>query len=104
MTGPVSAEDEGLRRLENELKVARRFGERATKQMHLAMADDVSKAQSRARQAEKKAASAQTRARAATRRAKQAERELAALKQSHTSKAVRAVVAIPKRIKRWRRS
>lgn len=101
---PMRAGDEGLRRLEKELKVARRFGERATKQMHIAMAADVKKAQTLARRAEKKAAAAITRAREATRRAKRAERELAELKQSRTWKAGRVVVAIPKRLKRGGRS
>ena len=90
----------GLRRLERELRVARRWGAKATRQMHKTVLADVTRAEQRAKQAEKRAAEAERRAKAATQRAEKAEAELARLRNSSTWKAGRAVVAVPARIKR----
>lgn len=103
VSDPAGASDEGLRRLERELKVARRFGERAVREMHAAVAADLTKARQQAKRAEKRAAEAERRARLANRRAKRAERELAALRASSTWRAGRAIVAVPARIKGWTR-
>jgi hypothetical protein len=84
-------------RLDTELKNARRFGVKTTRQLHKAMLEDVRRAERRARAAEK-------RARQAERRAEAAEAELAAVRSSSTWKAGRAVVAVPARIKNWRKS
>lgn len=98
---PTAADlDQGLKRLERELRVARRWGAKATRQMHQAVLADLKKAEQRARRAEKAAAEAQTRAQEATRRAERAEAELAAVRSSTTWKAGRAVVALPARVRR----
>lgn len=94
----------GLRRLERELRVARRWGAKATRQMHRAVLADLTRAEQRAKRAEKRAAEAEKRARAATQRAERAEAELAALRNSSTWRAGRAVVAVPARLKRLGRS
>jgi hypothetical protein len=84
-------------RLDTELRNARKYGARTTRQLHKAMGEDVRRAERRAREAEKRAA-------AAERRAEAAERELAAVRSSSTWRAGRAVVAVPARIKNWRKS
>lgn len=101
---PVSDVDLGLKRLERELRVARRWGAKATRQMHQSLLADLRKAEQRARRAEKRADEAEARARAATQRAKHAESELASIRSSATWKAGRAVVALPARVKRLGRS
>ncbi|MCW2794636.1 hypothetical protein [Nocardioides sp.] len=101
---PSSDVDQGLKRLERELRVARRWGAKATRQMHRAVVADLKAAEQRAGRAEKKVAEAEDRARTATARAEQAESELAAIRSSATWKAGRAVVALPARVKRLRRS
>ncbi|MDN4174636.1 hypothetical protein QWY28_16870 [Nocardioides sp. SOB77] len=95
-----NAADAGLRRLETELKAARRFGAKATKQMHAAVAADLERAERRARRAERRAAEAEARATAAERRARRLQRELAEVRASTTWRAGRAVVAVPARLKR----
>ncbi|MBC9734862.1 hypothetical protein [Nocardioides marmotae] len=94
------AVDAGLRRLETELKAARRFGAKATKQMHTAVAADLDRALRRARRAEQRAADAEARATRAERRVRRLERELAEVRSSATWRAGRAVVAVPGRLKR----
>ena len=89
--------EQGLKRLERELRVARRWGARATRQMHQTLAADLKKAQQRAKRAEQKAAEAEQRAQAA-------EAELASIRSSTTWKAGRAVVALPSRVRRLGRS
>jgi hypothetical protein len=84
-------------RLDTELKNARRFGVKTTRQLHRTMLEDVRRAESRARAAEK-------RARQAERRAEAAEAELAAVRSSSTWRAGRLVVAVPARIKNRRKS
>ncbi len=83
----------GLRKLENELAAARRFGARATKQLHAAMLADV-------RAAEERAEDAVRRARRAEQRARRAEDELARLRSSTTWRAGRVLVAVPARLAR----
>ena len=83
-------------RLDTELKNARKYGAKTTRQLHRVMVEDVRRAEKRAREAEKRAA-------AAERRAEAAERELASVRSSSTWKAGRAVVAVPSRIKNWRK-
>ncbi|HET9421565.1 MAG TPA: hypothetical protein VFO49_10535 [Nocardioides sp.] len=83
-------------RLDRDLNDARRHGERASRQIHKVMVQDLRAAERRAREAEK-------RARQAERRADRAERELAAVRESSTFRAGRAVLAVPVRIKKWRK-
>jgi hypothetical protein len=83
--------------LDRELSNVRQYGDRATRQMHKLMLQDLRRAEQRARAAEKQA-------RRAERRADRAERELAAVRSSGTWRAGRVVVAVPTRIKRWRKS
>ncbi|MDN4162578.1 hypothetical protein [Nocardioides abyssi] len=97
--GPAAV-DAGLKRLETELRAARRFGARATRQMHAAVAADLEAAERRARRAERRAAEAEARAARAERRARRLERELAEVRSSTTWRAGRAVVAVPARLKR----
>lgn len=108
---PLSDVEVGLRRLERELRAARRWGAKSTRQMHRAVLADLTVAEKQAKRAEKRlaeavkrATDAESRARAATVRAERAEAELAELRTSPTWKAGRAVVAVPARIKRLRRS
>lgn len=84
-------------RLDTELKNARRYGVKTTRQLHKVMLRDIQRAERRARQAEKRAAEAE-------RRAERAERELAEIKRSATWRAGRAVVAVPARLKRLGKS
>lgn len=84
-------------RLDRELKNARKYGVKTSRQLHKVMLEDVRRAERRARRAEKRAAEAEARAEAA-------ERELAAIRQSATWRAGRAVVAVPARIKRLGKS
>ena len=84
-------------RLDRDLYDVRRHGERASRQLHKVMAQDLRQAERRARDAEKLA-------RRAERRADRAERELAAVRGSSTYRAGRAVMAVPVRIKKWRTS
>jgi hypothetical protein len=102
---PTSADSSGLPaevrtivwRLDTELKNARKYGVKTSRQLHKVMVEDVRRAERRARQAEKRAAEAEKRAEAA-------ERELATIRQSSTWKAGRAIVAVPARIKRLGKS
>ena len=80
--------DRGLRRLEAELRAARRFGARATRQMHAVVLADLRRAEQRAQRAE--------------RRVRRLEKELAEVRASATWRAGRAVVALPARVRRWR--
>ncbi|HWM74759.1 MAG TPA: hypothetical protein VNQ53_13500 [Nocardioides sp.] len=84
-------------RLDRDLNDVRRHGERASRQLHKVMSQDLRQAERRTREAEK-------RARRAERRADRAERELAAVRGSSTYRAGRAVMAVPVRIKKWRKS
>ncbi|CAN5609122.1 hypothetical protein BH11ACT8_BH11ACT8_30500 [soil metagenome] len=99
-----------VKRLERQLGNARKWGLRATKDLHASMIKDVKqaeqqarKAEQQARKAERRATEAEKRLATAQRRAKQAEAELARIKGSTTWKAGRVVVAVPARIKRWGR-
>lgn len=83
--------------LDRELTNVRKYGAKAARQMHQRMLGDLRRAELRARAAEK-------RARRAERRADAAERQLAAVRASGTWKAGRLVVAVPVRIKNWRKS
>lgn len=89
----MTAAGNGLKRLETELRVARRWGARATREMHTALVRDVAAAEKRARVAERQADRAR-------KRAADAERELARLRESATWKAGRVVVAVPARLRR----
>ena len=84
-------------RLDTELKNARKYGVKTSRQLHKVMLADVRRAERRAREAEKRAEEAEKRAAAA-------ERELAAVRSSATWRAGRAVVAVPARIKRLGKS
>lgn len=101
------SESEGYLRLEQELKVARRWGRRAVREMHATMVKDLRAAERRARRAERRTAEARQRARRAERRARaaeeraaRAERELAEVRSSTTWRVGRALVAVPSRLKR----
>jgi hypothetical protein len=83
--------------LDRELTDVRRFGERSTRQIHKLMLRDLREAQQRAREAER-------RARRAERRADAFERRIDEMRSSSTWKAGRIVVAVPTRIKSWRKS
>jgi hypothetical protein len=96
----VSESSEGYLRLEQELKVSRRWGRRAVKDMHAVMLKDLRAAEGRARRAERRTAEARKRAKRAEQRAVRAERELAELRQSATWRAGRALLAVPSRLKR----
>ncbi|GGO76842.1 hypothetical protein [Nocardioides deserti] len=100
---PRAAVDPGIKRLEIELRAARKHGARATKQMHAAVAADLEAAERRARRAERRAADAEARATRAERRARRLERELAEVRSSATWRAGRAVVALPAKVKRLTR-
>jgi len=93
-----------VRRLERMLADQQKFSVRATKQMHATLVKELKEAEQRARRADKRAEAAEKRLGAAQLRAKQAEAELSAIKQSSTWKAGRAIVGVPARIKRLRRS
>ncbi len=80
-------------RLDRDLNDARQHGERASRQIHKVMVQDLRRAERR-----------EERARRAERRAERAERELAAVRGSSTYRAGRAVLAVPVRIKKWRKS
>lgn len=84
-------------RLDKELKNARKYGAKTSRQLHKVMLEDVRRAERRARQAERRATEAEQ-------RAERLERELAEVRSSATWRAGRAVVAVPARIKRWRTS
>jgi hypothetical protein len=84
-------------RLDTDLKHNRKYGVRASRQLHKVMLADVRRAERRARQAEKRAAEAEKRAEAA-------EAELAAVRSSSTWKAGRVIVGVPARIKRLGKS
>lgn len=99
----------GLKRLEQELVLARRFGARASREMHQRVIKDLRAAEGRARRAEHRAAEAMKRATQAermatraTKRAQRAERELDKLKQSTSWRLGQAVVSVPARLKRQR--
>lgn len=94
--------DRGLRRLEAELRAARRFGARATRQMHAVVLADLRRAEQRARRAERRAHQAEQRAQRAERRVRRLEEELAEVRASATWRAGRAVVALPARVRKWR--
>jgi hypothetical protein len=98
---PESAVDPEIRkivwRLDTELKNARRYGVKTSRQLHKLMLEDVRRAERRARRAEKRAAEAEKRAEAA-------EAELVAVRSSSTWKAGRAIVGVPSRIKRLGKS
>jgi len=96
----VNAAEEGLERLETELRLARQWGARATHEMHATLVRDLAAAEKRAGRAQRRAAEARKRAADAERRARHAERELAQLHESTTWKAGRAVVAVPARLRR----
>lgn len=96
----MSESSEGYVRLEQELRVSRRWGRRAVKEMHAAMLKDLRAAEGRARRAERRTEEARKRAKRAEQRATRAERELAELRQSATWRAGRALLAVPSRIKR----
>lgn len=93
-----------ITRLDSDLNDARRHGERAVQQMHKVMLRQVRAAERRARRAEQQVRRAKQRARRAERRAARLERELAAIRASSTWKAGRALVAVPGKIKNWRKS
>ncbi|MDQ3484919.1 MAG: hypothetical protein M3445_05850 [Actinomycetota bacterium] len=97
---PADSTHVGLKRLERELRVARRHGAKAIKQMHAALVADVRRAERRAEKAETEAAEAIRRARQAERRARRAEAELVEIRSSRTWKTGRAVLAAPARIRR----
>ena len=84
-------------RLDRDLNDARQHGERASRQIHKVMVQDLRQAERRAREAEKRAGRAE-------RRAERAEQALAAVRGSSTYRAGRAVMAVPVRIKKWRKS
>ena len=84
-------------RLDTELKNARKYGVKTSRQLHKVMIEDVRSAEKRARQAEKQATEAEQ-------RAERAERELAAIRSSSTWRAGRLIVAVPARIKRLGKS
>lgn len=105
----MSDAEAGLKKLEDELVRARRFGTRATKEMHARVVKDLRAAEGRARRAEQRAAEAMKRATQAeqkaaraAKRAQRAERELAAVKGSTSWKVGHAVVSVPARLKRRR--
>lgn len=90
-----------IKRLERELASAQKFSVRSTRQLHASMLKDVRDAEKRARQAEKRAEAAEERLAAVQKRARVAEAEVAAVRESSTWKAGRAVVAVPSQLKRW---
>lgn len=96
----MSESSEGYVRLEQELRVSRRWGQRAVKEMHAAMLKDLRAAEGRARRAERRTEEARKRAKRAEQRATRAERELAELRKSATWRAGRALLAVPSRLKR----
>lgn len=103
----MSDAEAGLKKLEDELARARRFGARAAKEMHARVTKDLRAAEGRARRAEqraaeatKRAAQAEQRAVKAAKRAQRAERELAAVKESTSWKVGHAVVSVPARLRR----
>ncbi len=105
----MSDAEAGLKKLEDELVRARRFGARATKEMQVRVVKDLRAAEGRARRAEQRAAEAMTRAgeaeqkaTRAAKRAQRAERELAAIKDSTSWRVGHAVVSVPARLKRRR--
>lgn len=89
-----------VKRLERELASARKWSVRSTRQLHATMLKDVKDAERRARQAERRAVAAEERLAKAQKRARAAEAEVAAVRESSTWKAGRAVVAVPARLKR----
>lgn len=95
---------EQVKRLERQLANSRKWSLKATQDLHRSMLKDVKAAEQLARKAERRATEAEQRLANAQRRAKRAEAELEAIKASNTWKAGRAVVAVPARLKRWRRS
>ena len=84
-------------RLDRDLNDARKHGERTARQLHKTMLREIRDVERRARDAEQ-------RAQRAERRAARAERELAAVRSSSTWRAGRAVLAVPVRIRKLRRS
>ena len=96
----MTARDEGLARLEVELRLARQFGARAAREMHGVVLADLAAAERRARQAERRAAVAEQRAKRARRRARRAERELALIRRSTTWRVGRVVIAGPAHLRR----
>lgn len=93
-----------IKRLERELASARKWSHKSTRQLHAGMLEDLKSAERRARQAERRAVAAEERLGRVQKRARVAEAEVAAVRESTTWKAGRAVVAVPVRIQRWRRS
>ena len=91
-----------IRRLERELASAQKWSMKSTRQLHATMVKDLKAAEKRARQAERRAANAEERVTRLQKRAREAEAEVAAVRESATWKAGRAVVAVPAKVKRWR--
>lgn len=96
----MSESGRGYFLLEREVRVARRWGRRAVREMHATMVKDLRAAERRALRAERRTAEAQQRAKRAEQRAVRAERELAELRQSATWRAGRALLAVPSRLRR----
>ena len=92
-----------VKRLERELTSARKWSVKSTRQLHSTMLKDLRTAERRAKQAEQRAGAAEERLARAQKRARAAEAELAAVRESATWKAGRAVVAVPGRLKRLAR-
>ncbi len=90
----------GVAKLERELAFARRNGALAVKQMHAMLAKELRQTERELEKATARAAKQRQRADDAKRRARLAEDELAAVKESATWKAGRAVVGLPSRIRR----
>lgn len=90
----------GVAKLERELAFARRNGALAVKQMHALLSKELRQTQRELEKATARAAKQRQRADDAKRRARLAEDELAAVKESATWKAGRAVVGLPSRIRR----
>jgi hypothetical protein len=89
-------------RLERQLGNNRKWSRKATRQLHGTMLKEIQAAERRARQAERRAEAAEKRLAKAQGRARAAEAEVAALHDSATWKAGRAVVAVPAKLKqRW---
>lgn len=99
----MSESSEGYVRLEQELRVSRRWGQRAVKEMHAVMLKDLRAAEGRARRAERRTEEARKRAKRAEQRATRAERELAELRQSTVVRTGRRLAAVSARL-RGRRS
>ncbi len=89
-----------IKRLERELASARKWSVKSTRQLHAGMLKDVRAAEKQARQAERRAVAAEERLERVQKRARAAEAEVAAVRDSATWRAGRAVVAVPAQVKR----